>query len=321
MLQADERSAQIVAERGLLHNHIADSADDNGVVGGASFEGRNEMPIQTLATLTPYTLSDWSPNDHVSNVCQERRSFDVRDDGSMHTEGEAQGGVANVLETLFEDDGDDVLQNSKPRPKLGKISFNMRGANVGVAAAQTQVNMREDVAAARANRLTFRHASTQTERDPENQGGDIVTIWPLHPRGMETLPRFPRRRTKRQAREATGEYVEASRSNRPRRGNTLEGVVVATVPKRAETIEVEQMSLATGASVPVNANPNCAIACGEIVRSGSVVEHKGDAAVVVAKAGASAQSAVEADDGKEEMERRALVEALCGLDLDDEDGV
>merc|ERR1719327_936392 len=48
------------------------------------------------------------------------------------------------------------------------------------------------LAAARARRLNTRDASTQTVRDPETQDGDIVTVWRLRPRGMESFPHFPR---------------------------------------------------------------------------------------------------------------------------------
>jgi hypothetical protein len=83
--------------------------------------------------------------------------------------------------------------------KLGKISFNLQGG--AVAAAQAKVQVEEAVAAARARRLNTKDASTQTVRDPEKDG-DILTIWRLRPRGMESFPHFPKA-TKKKAREPT----------------------------------------------------------------------------------------------------------------------
>merc|ERR1719447_1089048 len=59
-----------------------------------------------------------------------------------------------------------------------------------MAQAQAQVQAEEAVAKARARRLHRRDAATQTVRDPEREG-DIVTIWRLRPRGMESFPHFP----------------------------------------------------------------------------------------------------------------------------------
>lgn len=97
-----------------------------------------------------------------------------------------------------ETNNDDDLPLPKPRPppKPGKISFNMQGAKKAIAEAQAQVQVEEAVAAARARRLNTRDAATQTVRDPETQDGDIVTIWRLRPRGMESFPHFPRQRSK-----------------------------------------------------------------------------------------------------------------------------
>merc|ERR1711920_111255 len=53
--------------------------------------------------------------------------------------------------------------------------------------------------AERVRRLNTKDASTQTVRDPENDG-EIVTIWRLRPRGMESFPHFPKA-TKKKARE------------------------------------------------------------------------------------------------------------------------
>jgi hypothetical protein len=89
-------------------------------------------------------------------------------------------------------------QLKKPKPKLGKISFNIQGGSIAAAQAKTQVE--EALAAERARRLNTKDASTQTVRDPENDG-EIVTIWRLRPRGMESFPHFPKA-TKKKTREA-----------------------------------------------------------------------------------------------------------------------
>lgn len=93
-------------------------------------------------------------------------------------------------------DDDLPLPRPRPPPKPGKISFNMQGAKKAIAEAQAQVQVEEAVAAARARRLNTRDAATQTVRDPETQDGDIVTIWRLRPRGMESFPHFPRQSRK-----------------------------------------------------------------------------------------------------------------------------
>lgn len=80
----------------------------------------------------------------------------------------------------------------KPRVSLapGSITFNMQGAQKAMAAARTRVQVQTAVEAAKAKRLNVRDAATQTVRDPERQDGDIVTIWRLRPRGMESFPHF-----------------------------------------------------------------------------------------------------------------------------------
>lgn len=90
---------------------------------------------------------------------------------------------------------------SRPPPKPGKISFNIKGAREAIAAAQAQAQAEEAVKNARERRLNTRDASTQTVQDPERQDGGIVTIWRLRPRGMESFPHFPRA-AKRKMREA-----------------------------------------------------------------------------------------------------------------------
>jgi len=91
-----------------------------------------------------------------------------------------------------EQDDDEQPHRLRPPPKPGKISFNIQGAKEAMAAAQAQVQALEAVEAVRKRRLNTRDASTQTVRDPERQDGDIVTIWRLRPRGMESFPHFPR---------------------------------------------------------------------------------------------------------------------------------
>mmetsp|Transcript_13434 Transcript_13434/g.29449 ORF Transcript_13434/g.29449 Transcript_13434/m.29449 type:complete len:507 (-) Transcript_13434:21-1541(-) len=101
--------------------------------------------------------------------------------------------------TQESDDDDGLLVRPKPRPppKPGKISFSMKGAKEAFSAARAQVQVEEAVAAARARRLNAVDASTQTVRDPLSQDGDIVTIWRLRPRGMESFPHFPKQAKKK----------------------------------------------------------------------------------------------------------------------------
>lgn len=86
---------------------------------------------------------------------------------------------------------EEELPRPKAQPKLGKISFNMKGAKDSMAAAQAKVQAEEAIAAARARRQNTRDASTQTVRHPE-QDGEIVTVWRLRRRGMESFPHFPK---------------------------------------------------------------------------------------------------------------------------------
>lgn len=98
---------------------------------------------------------------------------------------------------------EDAFLPLRPRqPPKGKkgLSFNIQGAKTAMAAAKAQVEAEEAVAAVRARRLNSRDASTQTVRDPESQDGEIVTIWRLRPRGMESFPHFPRQPAKKKAR-------------------------------------------------------------------------------------------------------------------------
>merc|ERR1712061_289775 len=124
------------------------------------------------------------------------------------TEEQATGNTAtNFATSVGTGPPDDLpdeeqLQRPRPLPKPGRISFNIQGAKTAMAAAQAQVQVEEAVAAARARRLNTRDASTQTVRDPERQGGDIVTIWRLRPRGMESFPHFPRQAKKKMPRGA-----------------------------------------------------------------------------------------------------------------------
>lgn len=92
-------------------------------------------------------------------------------------------------------------QKLRPPSKPGRIAFNIQGAKTAMAAAQAQVQVEVAVAAARARRLNVKDASTQTVRDPEHQDGEIVTIWRLRPRGMESFPHFRREPKKKKARD------------------------------------------------------------------------------------------------------------------------
>ncbi|CAE8634218.1 unnamed protein product, partial [Polarella glacialis] len=98
---------------------------------------------------------------------------------------------------------EELFTKLKPRPKMGKISFNVQGAQNAMAAAQAKVQVQVAMEAARAKRMNVRDASTQTVRDPERQDGEIVTIWRLRPRGMESFPHYAKpKKEKRKAREA-----------------------------------------------------------------------------------------------------------------------
>eukprot|EP00913_Durusdinium_trenchii_P003246 g3002.t1 len=85
----------------------------------------------------------------------------------------------------------------KRAPKPGSITFNMQGAQKALAAARTRVQVQSAVEAAKAKRLNVKDAATQTVRDPERQDGDIVTIWRLRPRGMESFPHFAKPKARR----------------------------------------------------------------------------------------------------------------------------
>jgi len=99
---------------------------------------------------------------------------------------------------------EEVFMKLRPRqpPKAGKLSFNIQGAKTAMAAAKAQVEAEEAVKAVRARRLNSRDASTQTVRDPE-QDGDYVVLLRLRPRGMESFPHFPRQPAKKKARGST----------------------------------------------------------------------------------------------------------------------
>lgn len=86
------------------------------------------------------------------------------------------------------------LKKPRPPPKLGKISFNIQGAQKAMADALARVQVQVAVEAAKAKRLNVKDASTQTVRDPERQDASNMMIWRLRPRGMESFPHFPKRR-------------------------------------------------------------------------------------------------------------------------------
>lgn len=123
----------------------------------------------------------------------------------VDTAGAAASALAAAPVAVQEDQDEEDALPLRPRqlPKAGRISFNIKGAKTAMAAAKAQVEAEEAVAAVRARRLNFRDASTQTVRDPESQDGDIVTIWRLRPRGMESFPHFPRQPAKKKARGST----------------------------------------------------------------------------------------------------------------------
>jgi len=155
-----------------------------------------------------------------------------------------RGGGEAVAERQPEQE---VRKLRKP-PKDRKIAFNIKGG--AIAAAQAKVQVEEAVAAARARRLNTKDASTQTVRDPERQDGDIVTIWRLRPRGMESFPHFPKA-AKRKVRESTmcaaaegeGDEVEAkpeeSQRDVRRRlgGNAGLPQKISESPERATVVE------------------------------------------------------------------------------------
>lgn len=124
----------------------------------------------------------------------------------VDTAGAAASALAAAPVAAEADQEEEDAMPLRPRqpPKAGRISFNIQGAKTAMAAAKAQVEAEEAVAAVRARRLNSRDASTQTVRDPENQDGDIVTIWRLRPRGMESFPHFPRQPAKKKARGPTG---------------------------------------------------------------------------------------------------------------------
>jgi len=122
----------------------------------------------------------------------------------VDTAGAAASALAAAPVAAEADQEEDELP-LRPRqpPKAGRISFNIQGAKTAMAAAKAQVEAEEAVKAVHARRLNSRDASTQTVRDPESQDGDIVTIWRLRPRGMESFPHFPRQPVKKKARGST----------------------------------------------------------------------------------------------------------------------
>lgn len=181
------------------------------------------------------------------------------------------------------------LQLRKPKPQPGKISFSLQGAKSSIEKAQSCRQAEEAVEAARAKRLNTRDASTQTVRDPE-QDGDIVTIWRLRPRGMESFPHFPRPNKKR-PREALICVGDAGENN------VTATRVAGTKRRRGHIAEAPaELPPAAAALVPVVA----------------VAESSGG--------GAGAAGADAADEpGDAPMERQAMIEALRAKFDDDED--
>lgn len=137
---------------------------------------------------------------------------------------------------------DEQLQRPRPLKKLGNISFNIQGAKTAMAAAQAQVQVEEAVAAARARRLNTRDASTQTVRDPERQGGDIVTIWRLRPRGMESFPHFPRQAKKKVPRGAVSCTAVAEEDEAFASVGVNQGSIQGGGRKRSRHINIERIS-------------------------------------------------------------------------------
>jgi len=142
-----------------------------------------------------------------------------------------------------EEDSVSQPQLKRPKPKLGKIAFNIQGGSI--AAAQAKVQVEEAVAAARARRLNTKDASTQTVRDPEHQDQDgaPVTIWRLRPRGMESFPHFPKA-TKRKVREPT--ICAAAEDGEDREFFAASGTVNPDVPEK----DVRKRRLDAGPGAP-----------------------------------------------------------------------
>jgi len=102
----------------------------------------------------------------------------------------------------LQEEPDDELPMPKRAPLAVRksISFNLQGAQKAMAAAQANLQVQAAVEAARQKRLNVKDAATQTVRDPERQDGEIVTIWRLRPRGMESFPHFAKpKKAKRKA--------------------------------------------------------------------------------------------------------------------------
>jgi len=163
------------------------------------------VPVTTPAFI-PRTPPDWVEEPPAKAAPAAAAA------GGPATAAEAAAAVAAGA-AAEESAEEEQLQRPRPPPKPGKISFNIQGAKDAMAAAKEQVQVEEAVAAARARRLNTRDAATQTVRDPERQDGEIVTIWRLRPRGMESFPHFPRQ-TRKRAREtaicaAAGEEEES----------------------------------------------------------------------------------------------------------------
>merc|ERR1719375_725056 len=143
----------------------------------------------------PVFVAPRTPPDATGAEAMEEASLQ---DGVMgvfvHDASLANAGThAAAHDALMAVDDEEVLPpQPKARPEPGKISFNITGAKQAMSLAKEKAEAEAALAAARARRLNTRDASTQTVRDPETQDGDIVTVWRLRPRGMESFPHFPR---------------------------------------------------------------------------------------------------------------------------------
>mmetsp|Transcript_70503 Transcript_70503/g.131870 ORF Transcript_70503/g.131870 Transcript_70503/m.131870 type:complete len:351 (-) Transcript_70503:28-1080(-) len=77
------------------------------------------------------------------------------------------------------------------RNQKKSISFKLQGAKEAMAAAQKVTDLEAELKAVRARKQNVRDATTQTVRNPL-QDGEKVTVWRLRPRGMESFPHFPK---------------------------------------------------------------------------------------------------------------------------------
>ncbi|CAJ1394178.1 unnamed protein product [Effrenium voratum] len=114
-----------------------------------------------------------------------------------------------------QEEAEESIRPKRKVPKPGGISFNMEGAQKALAAARTRVQVQTAVEAAKAKRLNVKDAATQTVRDPEHQDGDIVTIWRLRPRGMESFPHFVKPKKVKKSKEVPVTVQEALETEEP----------------------------------------------------------------------------------------------------------